>query len=1063
MPFFVGCDVGSIGVKAAVVTDHAGEWDIAPKLWEELPTSSRWLSGLRLFALPYRRAKGDPLRTAVELLQEVAAALPEEDLAGTCITGSGGRLVAARLEHPFESEYRASSRALGLLYPDAKYLLEIGGGSARVLTLSVDASTGEVGIADYETNGDCAAGTGSFLDQQATRLRFKVEEVGDIALSAERAAKIAGRCSVFAKSDMIHAQQKGASPQEVLRGLCEAVARNFKANVLRGRSIDDKALFVGGVALNRGVREALREALSLDGLLVTPPSPAHYAAVGAALLARHRAERSGRRSPRTPSAADAAVSIPSWAPLDLRNVLLLRDRAETYRPVEAARALDAYLGLDVGSVSTNVVLVDTRGELMHEIYLRTAGRPVEAVARGLREVEELFSARVSIRGVGTTGSGRELIGELVGADAVHDEITAHKTGAFRIAERYLGTKVDTIFEVGGQDAKYIHLRDGVVVDFAMNEACAAGTGSFLEEQAEKLGVRIEEEFSRLALSSPAPARLGERCTVFMERDVARYQQDGAELPDLIAGLAYAVVQNYLNRVVRGRRIGDVIFFQGGTAYNDSVAAAFSKVLGKRIVVPPHNGVVGAYGAALLARDKVLALQAQTSFRGYKIDQVIQKTRTFACGGCANRCDIQEFLIDGRKSYWGDKCSEKYRREAKVPTKPVIADLLKVREEALFADYLSAFVKGGAGTEVRSAAEGASAEAKRADVGSLSIGLMKSMYLYERYPFWSTYLRALGFSVEVSPVTTKEISDLGVESAVSEPCYPIQVAHGHAAFLLRQGVDLLLLPNEVTAPVPRSGGVQAFLCPWGQTLPFVLGANSLFSGKSEKLLAPSVRFQDGPRRVEEQLWMHFSRFGFTRRHHKLSATLAYRAQEAFRTTLARAGSEALEALRASGQPGLVLVGRPYNLFDRGVNLNIPHKLRSLYGVNILPIDFLPLDGIPIEDIDRNMYWNYGKKILQAARFASTDPLLHLLYLTNFKCGPDSYVKQFAEDAAVKPFLVLQFDGHGNDAGAMTRCEAYLDSIGVLRWWQTRRLSEGEPCTSLGCATEPPNSSRLPSAA
>ena len=396
--------------------------------------------------------------------------------------------------------------------------------------------------------------------------------------------------------------------------------------------------------------------------------------------------------------------------------MLLRDHPAASRteplPEAGNDAIPAYLGIDIGSVSTNLALLDESGRLLHGIYLRTVGRPIEVVNQGLQEIEKLFGTRVRICGVGTTGSGRELIGELVGADTVNDEITAHKTGAMYVNDRIVrnldgrdenAPSVDTIFEIGGQDAKYISIDRGVVVDFAMNEACAAGTGSFLEEQAERLGVQIKDEFARLALSSSSPARLGERCTVFMERDVNAAMQQGASIPDLAAGLAYSVALNYLNRVVRGRKIGEVIYFQGGTAYNDAVAAAFSQILGKRIIVPPHNGIIGAIGMALIAQEvtqiagrdprrsrhrlcrrRSLATLPASTFRGFDLNQTHFETREFVCKACSNYCDMKEITVAGEKTYWGDKCSDKFRKRIRTGRKPVIEDLLALRDRALFA-------------------------------------------------------------------------------------------------------------------------------------------------------------------------------------------------------------------------------------------------------------------------------------------------------------------------------------------------------------------------------------------
>ena len=359
-------------------------------------------------------------------------------------------------------------------------------------------------------------------------------------------------------------------------------------------------------------------------------------------------------------------------------MLLLRDLARPYEFPSDEAVIDTYLGIDVGSVSTNLVVLDQAGEVVKAIYTKTQARPVEVVDAGLAEIRDEIGDRIRVLGVGTTGSGRELIGELCGADLITDEITAHKTGADFIS-RSIARQVDTIFEIGGQDSKFISMQDGIVVDFAMNEACAAGTGSFLEEQAEKLGIDIVGEFADLALRSEAPIRLGERCTVFMERDVMSYQSRGAARKDLVAGLAYSIAYNYLNRLVRERKIGDCIFFQGGTAYNDAVAAAFAQILGKEIIVPPHNGVMGAIGMALLARERMGRTGEVTTFRGWDLSAVDYTVKDFVCKHCTNECDIRQFTIEGEKTYWGDKCSDRYRKRAKVDKQPVIDDLVALRE------------------------------------------------------------------------------------------------------------------------------------------------------------------------------------------------------------------------------------------------------------------------------------------------------------------------------------------------------------------------------------------------
>ncbi|MEK7362546.1 MAG: acyl-CoA dehydratase activase [candidate division NC10 bacterium] len=993
----IGIDVGAVSVKVAA----AGDRESAPLLrglggsfWF-LPSSP---PDLPLLLSCYRRLMGNPVSAVRALLEELTAALPAGAVTGLGVTGAGSALVAEPLGLPAENEFKAIVRAASVLCPSVRTLFEMGGETSKFIRLDADGQ-----ILDYETNGDCAAGTGSFIDQQATRLRYKVEEIGPVALSAASAARIAGRCSVFAKTDMIHAQQKGATPPEILRGLADAVARNFKASIAKGKPVVPAAAFIGGLAANGAVVKALGEAFALGEELFVPDAYAWFGAVGAALLAGDRS------APAVPDPARLAAERPSAGfptlpPLSLERVTLLRDRVAPSRPPDGGPE-ELCLGIDVGSVSTNFALVDEAGRLVREIYVRTDGRPIEVVTRGLRDLREEFGDRIRIMGVGATGSGRELIGELVGADAIHDEITAHKTGAVHVARTLTGEAVDTIFEIGGQDSKFIRVEDGVVVDFTMNEACAAGTGSFLEEQAERLGVSIVGEFSRLALSSPAPVRLGERCTVFMEQDVNAYLKRGAKVPDLVAGLAYSVALNYLNRVVRGRKIGEAIYFQGGTAYNDSVAAAFAGLLGKRIIVPPHNGVIGAIGAALLAWQAAARSGHPSRFRGFDLGQVRYGLREFVCRACSNVCDMQEFTVEGVKTYWGDKCSWKFRRRAKTERRPVIEDLLALRDRLCWGE------PGASGS-------------------GLKVGVPRTMSFYDYFPFWRALLEALGCEVVLSDPTNRQIIQAGLELTVAEPCFPVKVAHGHLADLMARGVDWILLPNIMDAEAP-AWTPASHLCPWNQTLPFVLRSVARAAEWRDRLLIPTVWFRRGREAVGAALRDLCRRLGASRRDAEGAVERAYAAQAEFAAALEAAGRDALAALRERGEPGIILLGRAYNIYDRAINLDVAGKLRDHYGINVIPLDFLPLDGEDIRDLNENMYWNSGRRILAAARIAGRSPRLDVIYVTNFKCGPDSYVKHFTGGAAGRPFLTLQFDGHGNDAGMLTRCEAYLESKGILR--------------------------------
>ncbi len=879
----LGIDIGCISLKAALV-GQAGDQDLFrdllsrnPDLFQAPRDGLTVVDGAPVLVTLYRRIKGSPAEAAEALLGDLLGALPEGSVRGARVTGSGGRLVAPALDASFENEFKAITRGISVLHPETHTIFEMGGETSKFIRLEAS-DLGCAGIADYQTNGDCAAGTGSFMDQQASRLLYDIEDVGDIVLEAGKAASIAGRCSVFAKSDMIHAQQKGYQPPEVLRGLCDAVMRNFKGTIAKGKVVEPPVAFIGGVAANEGAVRSLREAFDLnDGEIFIPEYHASIGAIGAALIeadveAARDAAIAGLDVDRLP-----AAEFPVTERLSMDRVLLLRDMAKPFEFDGNGSVVDAYMGIDIGSVSTNLVVINDDGDVIKEIYTKTDARPVEVVSKGLADIQQEIGARINLLGVGTTGSGRELIGELTGADIITDEITAHKTGADFIG-RKIGKQCDTIFEIGGQDSKFISLQDGIVVDFAMNEACAAGTGSFLEEQAEKLGINIVGEFAELALGSPAPVRLGERCTVFMERDVMAYQQRGARRDDLVAGLAFSIATNYLNRLVRERHVGDVIFFQGGTAYNDAVAAAFSQILEKEVIVPPHNGVMGALGMALLARERVLRTGEPTSFRGWDLEQVDYTVVDFVCKACSNECDVRQFTIEGEKTYWGDKCSDRYRKPAKVEKEPVIADLVAFREETLLAPY----------------------EAARARVPETAptVGFARAMYTYDRLPFWSTFFAELGLRPVLSPESDKRIREDGVALTVAEPCFPIRAAHGHVKWLVEQDVDWIFVPNQVNEETEFMQ-YNSHACPWGQTLPYVVkSAPGLQEATKGKMLDPRVRFRDGRDGLVRDMAEMGARLGASKARLRAALDRAYVVQDEFRAALLAAGAEARAPARRS---------------------------------------------------------------------------------------------------------------------------------------------------------------------
>jgi len=989
----IGVDIGSVSLKMAVFTSETADLSSLQFQLISTPFQSIWLS-------PYIRHHGAPLQCFFSLWESVQPLLPADRICGIWMTGRGGKVIARQVSLPYIQEYQATAEGTGRLYPDVNTIFEMGGETAKII--GIHHENDRIQIHDYGMNGECAAGTGLFFDQQADRLKYNVEEVGSVIKNARRTACIAGRCSVFAKTDMIHAQQRGYQPEEILKGLCEAVVRNFKGTVAKGKNIREKIAFIGGLAANKGVVNAMRPLFGFtDGKFIVPEYYAWMSAIGAALIGM-RKEPVSVSLPASLSSLDTDLHYPTEKPLSLNKVTIIDDQNASFSFPEGVT--DACLGLDIGSVSTNLALITPEGRLIYGIYRMTEGRPIEVVQSMFQEMMQKVGNRVRILGTGTTGSGRELVGLLIGADVIKDEITAHKTGAIHVGQKYLNRSVDTIFEIGGQDSKFISIKDGVVVDFALNDACAAGTGSFLEEQAHQIDIQIKDEFARLALTSEHPLRLGERCTVFMEKEMIPYLRRGIPKKDIVAGLSLSVVHNYLNRVVKKRPIGQTIFFQGGTAYNHAVAAAFSTILDKEIIVPPHNGIMGAIGAALLARP---ADRNQSKFRGWDLSQVDWKLREFICKGCSNACTIQEFNINGEKSFWGDKCSDRYRKRTKSRHHATIPDLFALRERITFPKLM---------------------RASKDIIGTVSIP--RALHLFDRFPFWQAYFNALGFQVALSASTHQNTIHRGIETTVAEPCFPVQVAHGHLAQFLDADAEFIFLPNVVNE-TSREGAIDSFICPWTQTVALVARQSPLFNALQDRLYYPNVQFRMEDHLVEKSLRHQIqSHYRIGRRQHRRAFYEALAAHQRFFSEITAHGRQVVQQMQREGFRGIVLVGRPYNLYDSGLNLNIPSKLRNIYGMNVIPMDFLPVEEVDISDIHDHMFWNYGYRILQTCRWTRDYPDLQIIYLSNFKCGPDSYIRHYVEEALGRPFLFLQLDSHSNDAGIMTRIEAFLESKGMI---------------------------------
>jgi predicted CoA-substrate-specific enzyme activase len=1012
----LGIDLGSVSVKGVVLGDDG---------------AVRFQS--------YRRTCGRPFEAALAILQEAVSALGAPfPIMATVVTGSGKSLLAIPLGARPVNEIVAHGTAAWTLHPGVRSLIEIGGQDSKFMRIGRDGN-GRHFVEDHAFNELCAAGTGAFLDQMADRLGMPIEAFGEAGASASRPARVAGRCSVFAKTDMIHLQQRACPTDEIVSGVCFALVRTYLASLCHGRTPEAPVLFQGGVAANRGVVRALRQILGLgEGELIVPEQHKVMGALGAAILARAdlagAVRTLGELAASVPDRPATSVHGPGLEPL----ARFARTRSghawepATPQPQELPSPGTAvFLGFDIGSVSTKAVAIDGNEQILASCYLPTAGRPVDAVNAALRNIRDGLPEGSGITRVVTTGSGRHLARDRIGADEVVDEITAQA----RAATCFL-PDVDTVFEIGGQDAKYLSLSSGRLVRFQMNRACAAGTGAFLEEQSGRLGIDIRQDFAAAALSSDAPVRLGSRCTVFMDSDLVHHLQQGASIPDLCAGLAYSVARNYLDKVVGSRPVGNLILFQGGVARNEAVRAAFSAILGRDVAVHPFPETSGAFGAALIALEGTVVPGGQSLFRGFGVVNEEVGIRTFECRSCENYCEIQQIQSgNGRKSHFGSVC-DRFERGEDVPVPA--QDAFVVRERLR--------------DECAGLSGGPEPTTSRANPDRGVLGFPMALSVVDHLPFWRTFLVALGYRVELSGSTDRRKTALGQARVPEEFCQPVKVLFGHVHDLTGRGIRTIFVPH-LRMMRPAADTANRYACPYTQAAPYVVRAQFEEAGSDVRILALEY-----PVPGEEDHWiaaaareLDIPEVDVREAHRQASSS-----QLRFRDACRREGRILLERLAAQDRPGAVLLGRPYNTSDRCLNLNLSRRLAGL-GIEPIPLDFLPLESEPLPDFWARVRWGFGREQLAAARIVRRTPNLSAVIVTNFGCGPDAFVDQYLEDELTDtPHIVLEFDDHQAEAGLVTRLEAFARNVhasnrpgcSIGRTERRRGTPPGVPTRPLG---------------
>ena len=922
-------------------------------------------------AWTWRRAhKGDVAACLREGMAALASALPPEGCAGFMLTGGGAALVRERFpEAPVLEDVPALTRGAALLAPEARSIVCLGAQNAFFVTGFADGAPPR-----FAMNEGCAAGTGSFFEDQMGRLGLPLEEYSALVGRAQSVPRLSGRCSVFAKTDIIHRQQEGVAVEDILLGLCFAVVKSFKATIVRGLPVDAPVLLTGGALLNAGVVRAVREVFKLgEGELVAREECLFAQAAGAAAAAWDAA-RAGEAGGgallddlRTALGAAAAQgdlprldALPS-APLDSGPGFRALPRPW---PADADGLTPCILGVDVGSTSTNLVLLDEEGRLLDAQYLRTRGNPQQAVREGLASLRERLGAEVRVAAVGVTGSGRTLIGELIGADAVRDEITAQARAA--VAADPLA---DTVFEIGGQDSKYIALANGQVADFQMNKVCAAGTGSFVEEQAARLGIPLGE-YGALALSAKTPVDLGERCTVFVETAIHAALAKGASRADIAAGLALSIVRNYLNKVVGGKPVGRRVVLQGGVAYNPAIVAAFRQFYGEALTVSPWFAVSGAVGAALLARELLHAggLPEGTAFRGFSLERPARVRRA-------------------------------------VSREEVAAN------RAFFRKSAALYLEGYDPT---------------IDPGKKTVGIPRCLMLHKLFPLANAFFRQLGYNVVLTDASTEDTVRLAQQEAQGEVCYPVKLVYGHMEQLARRGVDYIFKPSMHTIRHVRSKVAHNYACPYMQVAPRMVARALRLEERGVTLVSPLMNMDFGQEALAEALLGVGAQLGHTPEESARAMMAGGFAVQEFTRKTEALGEELLGSL-APGERVLVLVTRQYNTADPALNMNIADALIDR-GQKVITVSHLHAHDLDISADHPRMYWPFGQHLLSGAKLVRCDPRLFAVYLTNHGCGPDTMVSHlFAEEMGDKPYLHIEMDEHYSKVGVITRIEAFLNAL------------------------------------
>ena len=976
--FKLGIDIGSTTVKIAVLDDNNN-----------------------ILFSDYERHFANIQETLQSLLEKAVAELGEFEVYPV-ITGSGGLTLAKHLEVPFTQEVVAVSTALQDYAPQCDVAIELGGEDAKIIYFTN-------GI-DQRMNGICAGGTGSFIDQMATLLQTDAMGLNEYAKNYKSIYPIAARCGVFAKTDIQPLINEGATKEDLSASIFQAVVNQTISGLACGKPIRGNVAFLGGpLHFLSELRQAFIRTLSLGPDEIIAPDHSHlFAAVGSAMN----------------YSEDVCVPVEDII-ARLKGKIKLEFEVERMEPLfENQFAYDeftkrhsshhvktadiasykgnCYLGIDAGSTTTKVALVDEDGNLLYSFYSSNNGSPLATTIKAIKEIYTLLPPEAKIVQSCSTGYGEALIKSALMLDEGEVETVSHFYAA-----AFFDPEVDCIIDIGGQDMKCIKIKNQTVDSVQLNEACSSGCGSFIETFAKSLNFTVQD-FAKAALFANHPIDLGTRCTVFMNSKVKQAQKEGAEVADISAGLAYSVIKNALYKVIKisdPDDLGKHIVVQGGTFYNDAVLRSFEKITGVQAIRPDIAGIMGAFGAALIARERYDGISESSMLSIDKINSLTYETKLTRCKGCTNSCHLTiNKFSGGRQFITGNRCE---RGLGKEKNKEKLPNLFDYKFHRLFDYEPLSEEKAARGT----------------------VGIPRVLNMYENYPFWYTFFTKLGYRVVLSPQSSHKLYELGIESIPSESeCYPAKLAHGHIMWLIKQGVKFIFYPCVPYEHNEYEGTNNHYNCP------IVTSYAENIKNNVEELKTENIDFRnpfmsfESEEKLVKRLVEEFSYISSS--EVKSAVHDAWNEMMACRNDVRKKGEEVIQYLNETGKRGIVLAGRPYHI-DPEVNHGIPELINS-YGLAVLTEDSVAHLGTverPLIILDQ---WMYHSRLYAAANYVKTVDNLDLIQLNSFGCGLDAVTTDAVNDILTKSgkiYTVLKIDEVNNLGAARIRVRSLIAALRV----------------------------------